>query len=142
MQNFKNHGRMVPVYHYLLFFLLLLILVGSGMNLYHSWHEADLHLGAVTLVIVAVALVLITWYTRSFALKAQDRAIRAEENLRHFALTGKLLDPKLRMGQVIALRFAPDEEFVALAKKAVAENLDSKTIKQSIVNWKEDNHRV
>ena len=52
-----------------------------------------------------------------FAVGAQDRAIRAEENLRHFALTGKLLDKRLRKSQVIALRFADDDEFVLLQKK-------------------------
>jgi hypothetical protein len=77
-----------------------------------------------------------------FALKAQDRAIRAEENLRHFVLTGKLLPAGLRIGQIVALRFAADEEFVALAVKAASENLGSKEIKQSITNWKEDTYRV
>ena len=81
-------------------------------------------------------------FVRIFALKAQDRAIRAEENLRHFALTGKLLPSSLRIGQIVALRFAADEEFVALAVKAVAENLTGKEIKQSIHNWKADTYRV
>ena len=67
-------------------------------------------------------------FVRMFALKAQDRAIRAEENLRHFALTGKLLPASLRIGQIIALRFAADEEFVGLAVKAASENLSSKEI--------------
>ena len=77
-----------------------------------------------------------------FALKAQDRAIRAEEKLRHFVLTGKLLPASLRIGQIVALRFAADEEFAALAVKAVAENLTSKQIKESINNWKADTYRV
>jgi hypothetical protein len=77
-----------------------------------------------------------------FALKAQDRAIRAEENLRHFALTGKLLPASLRIGQIVALRFAADEEFAALAVKAAAENLTGKEIKLSINNWKADTYRV
>jgi hypothetical protein len=81
-------------------------------------------------------------FVRIFALKAQDRAIRAEENLRHFALTGKLLPATLRIGQIVALRFASDEEFVALAIKAAAENLSVKQIKESINNWKADTYRV
>jgi hypothetical protein len=81
-------------------------------------------------------------FVRIFALKAQDRAIRAEENLRHFALTGKLLPSSLRIGQIVALRFAADEEFAALAVKAAAENLTGKEIKQSIHNWKADTYRV
>ena len=82
------------------------------------------------------------WFTRTFALKAQDRAIRAEENLRHYVLTGKLLPSSLTVGQVVALRFAPDAEFPALVEKAVANNLSGKEIKQSIQNWKADFYRV
>ena len=77
-----------------------------------------------------------------FALKAQDRAIRAEENLRHFVLTGKLLDPKLTVRQIIGLRFASDGEFVALAQRAAAENLSEDDIKKAIKTWKPDTYRV
>jgi hypothetical protein len=82
------------------------------------------------------------WYARGFALKAQDRAIRAEENFRHFILSGKPFDKNLRMGQIIALRFASDEEFLALAQRAVAENLSAKDIKMAIKNWRGDYNRV
>ena len=77
-----------------------------------------------------------------YALKAQDRAIRAEENLRHFVLTGKLLDPRIEIRQVIALRFAPDEEFVALAGRAAEESLTPDAIKQAVKNWRADEYRV
>jgi hypothetical protein len=75
-------------------------------------------------------------------LKAQDRAIRADENLRHFALTGKLLDPRLSVKQVVALRFAPDEEFVALARKAVDQSLAPDAIKRAVKQWRADTYRV
>jgi hypothetical protein len=75
-------------------------------------------------------------------LKAQDRAIRAEENLRHYVLTGKLLDPRVTTRQVISLRFAPDEELVALAQKAAEENLSEDEIKKAIKNWRSDDYRV
>ena len=77
-----------------------------------------------------------------FALKAQDRAIKAEENFRYYLLTGKALSSKLTMRQIIGLRFASDEEFVALADKAVKENLSEKEIKKSIKSWKADTYRV
>ena len=77
-----------------------------------------------------------------FPLKAQDRAIRAEENLRHYVLTGKLLDPKLTVRQIIGLRFASDREFVALAQKAAAESLSEDAIKKAIRNWRADTYRV
>ena len=68
---------------------------------------------------------MIFWYAREFAVGAQDRAILAQENLRHLALTGKLLDKRLRKSQVIALRFADDTEFLLLAEKAANENMKS-----------------
>jgi Family of unknown function (DUF6526) len=139
-QNFKNHTRMVPMFHYVTFTLLLAVLIGSIINLVNA-ASGNLY-SAALLVVLTIAVIFTTFFARSFALKAQDRAIRAEENLRHFALTGKLLDSRLRTSQIIALRFAPDEELLALAKKAVDENLDAKTIKQTIQNWKGDYHRV
>ena len=87
-------------------------------------------------------LVMLFAFARTFALKAQDRAIRAEENLRHYVLTGKLLPSSLRVGQIVALRFAPDAEFPALVEKAATNNLSGKEIKQSIQNWKADFYRV
>jgi hypothetical protein len=92
--------------------------------------------------LISVVLIIIYWYARAFALRAQDRAIRAEENFRHFILTGKQFDNRLRMSQIIALRFAPDDEFPELAKKAVEENLRSKEIKSAIQKWKADHNRV
>ena len=139
-QNFKNHRRLVPGFHIVTGVAIIAVLLGSIVNLLHA--DAHTHYSAVLLVLVALVLVGLFWYTRAFALRAQDRAIRAEENFRHFILTGKPLDRQLRMRQIIALRFAGDEEMPALAAKAVAEKLSSKQIKQSIQNWKPDYHRA
>ncbi|MBI2730312.1 MAG: hypothetical protein HYX40_06125 [Sphingobacteriales bacterium] len=139
-QNFKNHSRYVPMYHFVTSAALLAIFIGSIINLINSAHE-NLY-SASLLVAISAVLFIFFWYARAFALRAQDRAIRAEENLRHFILTGKALDSRLRMGQIIALRFAPDEEFVELAKKAADEGLPSKEIKMTIQKWKADHHRV
>ncbi len=79
---------------------------------------------------------------RSFPLRVQDRAIRAEENLRYFSMTGKLLEKKLTMSQIIALRFAGDSEFIALVDQALQNNWTNKEIKQAIKNWRADNHRA
>lgn len=139
-QNFKNHTRFVPLYHYVAGTLAIAIFGGSIVNLFHS--DAQTHYSAALIVCIAFVLLILFWYARAFALRAQDRAIRAEENFRHYILTGKPLPKELKMGQIIGLRFASDEEFSALAQKAVAENLDQKTIKQSIKNWKADNDRA
>ena len=73
---------------------------------------------------------------------AQDRAIRVEENLRHFVMTGKLLDPRLTTLQIVALRFASDEEFLELARKSAEQGTVSKDIKQAIRHWRADHYRA
>ena len=140
IQNYKNHLRLIPIWHYLTPLLLIAIIVGSILNLIHA--DVHDHYEAVTLVVISVVLGIFYWYIRAFALRAQDRAIRAEENFRHFILTGKPFDKELRLGQVIALRFASDEEFVALTKRAIVEKLSQKEIKKAIINWKGDYKRV
>jgi len=87
-------------------------------------------------------LFLVAAYTRTFPLKAQDRAIRAEENLRYYVMTGKLLPAGLRIAQIIALRFASDEEFTGLVDRALKENMSAKDIKGAIKNWRADYYRV
>jgi len=139
-QNFNNHAQMVPGYHYLAFGGIIALLGGSINYLLKS--SAENKYLASLLVLASVVFILIAWFTRTFALKAQDRAIRAEENLRHYVLTGKLLPSSLRVGQIVALRFAPDAEFPALVEKAATNNLSGKEIKQSIQNWKADFYRV
>ena len=139
-QNFNNYAQMVPGFHYLTFGGIIALLGGSINYLLKSSPE-NKYLAAL-LVLTSIIFVLVAWYTRTFALKAQDRAIRAEENLRHYVLTGKLLPARLTVGQIVALRFAPDAEFPALAEKAASNNLSGKEIKQSIQNWKADFYRV
>ena len=139
-QNFKNHGRYIPGYHFVTSLALIALLVGSIINLCTSAKE---NLYSASLICLSTLIMFaLYWYLREFALKAQDRAIRAEENFRHYILTGKPLPKDIRMGQIIALRFAPDEEFPELAMRAVNENLAAKDIKKAIQNWRADHHRV
>ena len=142
MQNFKNHTRLSGGFHGVALGLALFMLVVAIINLVEKIGDGAGIMLAVFFVLIPVVLILVAFYARSFALKAQDRAIRAEENLRHFALTGKLLDPRLGITQIVALRFASDDEFVALAGKAAAEGMGNKRIKQAIGNWRADHHRV
>lgn len=141
MQNFKNHSRYVFGYHVLLLLLTLGGVIGSVLNVYNSIHTDNLFNAVLLLILFLIAAILF-WYVRQFPLKAQDRAIRAEENLRYFALTGKLLPEKLRNRQIIALRFASDEEYVELVDRVLFDKLSSKEIKQAIVEWRADNDRV
>ena len=141
-QNYANHRQYVPMYHMVLFLLQLAILIGAVVNLVKSLGDHQRLYSASLIVALSVALFILSFLARIFPLKAQDRAIRAEENLRHFVLTGKLLDPRLGIRQVIGLRFAADEEFVALAKRAAEENLSEEAIKRAVRNWRADTYRV
>lgn len=139
-QNFKNHPQMVPGYHYVTFAAIIALLGGSINYLLRATPE-NKYLASL-LVLTTVIFILIAWYARGFALKAQDRAIRAEERLRYYIMTGKALPTELRIGQIIALRFASDAEYLALVERAIKENLSSKEIKMAIQHWKADYHRV
>jgi L-cystine uptake protein TcyP (sodium:dicarboxylate symporter family) len=141
-QNYENHVRYVTLFHKVILPILFLTVIGSLVNLYESWGDHRRIYSASLIVVLAVCLVFTLFFARIFALKAQDRAIRAEENLRHFAMTGKLLDPRLSVQQIIGLRFASDEEFVALARKAAEENLTPDAIKRAVKNWRADDYRV
>jgi hypothetical protein len=82
---------------------------------------------------------------RLYPLKAQDRIIRLEEQLRLFQLLPQGLRGRcveLNEAQLIALRFAPDAEVPALVEKALAASLSQRDIKQAIVNWRPDYFRV
>lgn len=139
-QNYSNHGRMVFGFHGILFFAILALLIGSVRNLLKA-SEENLY-AASLLVLISFIFLLFMYFVRAFALKAQDRAIKAEEVFRYYLLTGKAINSKLTMRQIIGLRFAPDEEFVALAERAVKQNLSEKDIKKAIKNWKADTYRV
>jgi hypothetical protein len=141
-QNYDNHRRLVPLYHGVAFLLLLGLVIGSIIHFRHTVQYGHGRLDAALMVLTSVILSLIYFYARLFALRAQDRAIRAEENLRYFVLTGKLLDHRLTITQIIGLRFAKDEEFIELVKKAADENMSQEDIKKAIKNWRADHHRV
>ena len=139
-QNLKNHGKWVIGYHLILFLAIIALIIGSIRSLINS-SEENLYSTSL-LVLVAFILLFMFYFLRAFALKAQDRAIRAEEKLRYFILTGKSLSNKITTRQIVGLRFAPDDEFLILVDKAEKENLSEKEIKKLIKNWKADMYRV
>ena len=138
-QNLQNHTQIVYGY-YLFTGIPILVLTGIAIAKLFG-DKTDQNMGIILLLISYILLALF-FKARTFALKAQDRAIRAEENLRYFVLTGKRLDARIKMSQLIALRFASDEEFPALAEKAAEEGLSNKAIKQAIRKWRADWYRV
>lgn len=146
-QNYKNHRQLVPLYHIVLLGLLILALFASVYNIrWYYMHMANCGpsswISPIILLGLSIAAIMQFFFSRMFAARVQDRAIRSEENFRHFTMTGKPLDSKLTMQQIIALRFASDAEFLALAKRAVDENLTNKQIKEAIKDWRADHHRA
>ncbi len=140
-QSFTNHARFVTGYHFVLAGVSLITLGAAIYYLVTRWGSENALLSWILLGLT-LALAINVYYTRTFALKAQDRAIRAEQHLRHFALTGRLPDGKLTTRQAIGLRFADDQEFVELVNRAIEEGLSEKAIKKSIKVWRSDVYRV
>jgi Family of unknown function (DUF6526) len=141
-QNYANHRKFVPMFHGVLFGILVLTLIGSIVNLVQSIGDHERQYSASLIVVLTFCSLLLFFFCRTFPLKAQDRVIRAEENLRHYVMTGKLLDSRLTIQQVIALRFASDEEYLELAKKAVEGNMPPDAIKRAVRNWRADEFRM
>ena len=137
-QNFKNHPRYVFGFHVITFGVIIAALIVSIILLV----SAGIHLSTVFAFLTAVSLGLLFFYTRQFATGNQDRIIRAEENARSYRITGKGLDNKLTKAQVIALRFADDSEYAELTQKTLSRNLSVKDIKQLVMQWRADHHRI
>ena len=138
-QEYSNHRQLVPSYHFLTGAAAITLLSGS---VFYLLKQENSYLPSVLIILMVFTLISVALHSRSFAIKFQDRAIRAEENLRYFILTGKRLNQDLSIPQIVALRFASDEEFVSLAAQAFEKNLKPNEIKKLIKNWRPDNHRA
>ena len=139
-QNYSNHGRFDPAFHFILMPILLINLVITivvavrRFTFLRGW-----------LAIMAVALLLTASLFRSYALKVQDRVIRLEERIRLSLLLPPALQARiveLSIRQLIALRFASDAELPGLVERTLLENLPPKQIKQAITAWRPDDYRV
>lgn len=139
-QTYANHTRWVPAFHYVAMPLILINLAAAVVRLGDGLSFDTLNgLGA------AAALLLVAFFARGNALKAQDRVIRLEERLRMERLLPDELKPRIddvSTAQCVALRFADDDELPALVRRALDEKADQKTIKEAIRNWRADYQRV
>ncbi|MFD2201153.1 DUF6526 family protein [Shivajiella indica] len=145
MQNYKNHARYYPFHHFIITPLTLVYLGWTISNLVRSINSGEVISIQVYHLIGAFILFLLPLLARIYALKNQDRIIRLEMRQRYFELTGKSFqdkEKKLRLSQIIALRFASDEELLPLMEKTIEEKLRAKKVKQLIKNWQEDRRRV
>jgi hypothetical protein len=141
-QNYSNHKQVVKGFHMVLGALVILGLLASLVNVYLQIVAHDAVFESILITVLFLCAALLFLYTRQFPIKAQDRAIRAEESLRYYILARKPFDNRLKLSQIIALRFADDEEFVALADRAVREELSADEIKRAIRKWRPDHHRA
>jgi len=141
-QNFSNHTKIAPPFHYFAVPVFGLNFLWSCYRLKTSHFSLD---GFVA-VLTAFALLLFIFLARLFALTVQDRVIRLEERLRFQRLLPEDLKPRIdefTVGQLASLRFACDTELPALARKVLNANLhDRKQIKRLVQNWKPDYLRV
>ena len=141
-QNFSNHGRFVPLYH---FFALPMLILNFGTQLFR-WIRLGFSLAQFISVLVAAALFFGALYARLFALAVQDRVIRLEERLRYERVLPADLQARtvnLTIDQIVSLRFASDAELPVLVRKVLDEKLEKrKAIKQLIKTWKPDYQRA
>ncbi len=142
-QTYKNHSRIDPIMHFFVFPVLLLNFIFSIYVTIRHWSEHPYLYP--WWIIVSFALLVLAFKARMYALMVQDRVIRLEERLR---LTSLLPSAdlsyvnELDVKQLVALRFASDAELPALVHLTLTQNLEPKAIKQSITNWRPDDHRV
>lgn len=138
MQSYENHTAKFPLQHFIWLPLSALSLIALIVYFFTSNTLLQTILMTTTLIIAIIGGML----ARLYGLKLQDRIIRLEEQFRHTQLTGKPLDTRITLPQLIALRFASDDEFPTLAKRAAEEQLSADAIKKQITNWRADTQRI
>lgn len=138
----KGFMRFDWPFHFVTMPLALILFVWSAIYAVQEIRDD----GALTvpLLLFGMSLCLLFAITRIriYATKNQDRVVRVEEQFRYFRLTGEALSSELEIAQIIALRYAGDDEFPALCQRAVKEKLIPADIRSAMKNWREDKMRV
>lgn len=141
LQNYSNHTRWVPAFHFVAFPILVL---NAGWAIYRLFGDASFEV--ILNLLVAIALLVTLLLTRVFALKAQDRLIRLEMRLRMRELLPVDLQGRVdefTPEQMVGLRFAGDGELPALSRKVLDDDIgDAKTVKKLVTDWRGDYFRV
>jgi hypothetical protein len=137
-QNFSNHTRFIPTFHAFVLPVLVLNLVWAIVQVVRAGFTGDRLVQALT----ALALVFLAFHARLFALSVQDRIIRMEERQRFARLLPEDLKHRIEeftLSQLVALRFAGDDELPGLARKVLNDKVtDRKAIKQMVQHWRAD----
>lgn len=138
-QNFANHAKFDPPFHFMLLPIVLVTLILTVINVVKHYED----LSPWILLLLTFAVILAGFKARIYPLRVQDRLIRMEERQRLASLCGgssKIAN--LTESQLVALRFASDAEVPGLVEKALSQNLSNTDIKKAIVNWRPDYFRV
>jgi hypothetical protein len=142
-QSFRSHASVDPAWHYVGLVSLLGNLIFAGVVLFVGVQSRTVL--AIWIVTLSIVLLISLLKSRTYPLKIQDRIIRLEERLRLETLLPEPLRkriPELTEDQLIALRFAPDEECPSLVELTLEKNLTRKQIKERIQNWRPDHFRI
>src|SRR6202050_2815936 len=140
-QTYTNHTRFHPPFHFFLIPGSILLLILTVVRVIRHYRQME----AWILLLIGILFPVAVFLIRTNALRVQDRLIRLEERLRLQALLSAELSVRigeLTESQLIALRFASDNELPALVAKVLAAKMQSKEIKQAIVTWRPDTFRV
>jgi len=140
-QSYDNHTRWHAPFH---FFAAPVMVTNVIVQIVQLVREPGLERG--WWVVVSLALVAVTGLVRANPLRAQDRIIRLEENLRYYRLLPEELALRaaaLTPAQTVALRFAPDEELEGLVRDVLEGRLTKPAeIKRAVKGWRADTFRV
>ncbi len=140
-QTYQNHVRWYPLQHFVLTPMLLAFLIYAIVQVVR-FPNVD----RAMLLFLAVAFVIQSLVARLNALRVQDRLIRLEEKLRYTRILPEDLAEaaaNLKTSQMIALRFASDEELPELIQKTINNEFEkTKDIKLAVKNWRGDYLRV
>jgi hypothetical protein len=142
-QNYKNHIRYYPAHHFVFYPVVIVLFTACIIGLCRSTEQ---HLLWIVLAAITVTLGWLSFMMRQhYSLGNQNRIARLELRFRYYLLTHKRFEEverQLSLSQILALRFASDEELEALTEKAIREKLSPDAIKRSVKNWTPDYMRL
>ncbi|KVV15214.1 DUF6526 family protein [Flavobacterium sp. TMP13] len=141
-QSYSNHIRFYTPHHFIYYPIIMALIAAS---VYFAFTETNTLLWTFIAIVFVVLFCLAFMVRQHYALTLQNRIVKLEMRYRYFTLTNKRFENiefRLSESQIFALRFAPDEELVALVQKAISDNLSATQIKKAITNWKGDYERV
>jgi hypothetical protein len=138
-QSFASHAHH-PIPTYVASVFVLVALVASIGAWLFAWETLD-----IAVVAVSCAAAVFVSLSRTYITKLQDRIIMLEMKVRCADLLGQgrsMALGQLTAKQIVALRFASDDELGALLDRAVQEKLPPREIKRAITRWRPDHLRT